>query len=111
MNQAEQKLWDAGYQKAANPLIQYRDGNKEWWTAKQAGVWIPDGFNRYIICDECIPAYSVTECTIQFVDGKAEFSYRTMAIFYTVDEMVNWLSTGYGELSEPGLPAFSNSWD
>jgi hypothetical protein len=36
--------------------------------------------------------------------------HQTLAEFSSVAELVEWLKVN-GKLSEPGLPAFSNSWD
>ncbi|MFP3637580.1 hypothetical protein [Paraburkholderia sp. SIMBA_054] len=45
---------------------------------------------------------------VPYVRGRYE--QDTVARFDTVDEFIEWCKVN-GELSKPGLPAFSNSWD
>jgi hypothetical protein len=103
----EAGLVKAGYVKSPNNIYNLPDAG---WYASGPGLPSVAQYNDEIRCaDKRLSVVRTTHSGEPYTSNYQNH-HQTLAEFSSVAELVEWLTVN-GKLSEPDLPAFSNSWD
>ncbi|MBN3761374.1 hypothetical protein [Burkholderia sp. Ac-20365] len=78
------------------------------WYAGGPGIPEPKGLQEVYLHEGKISVITHRFVGIQYVRG--HYEQDEVASFDAVDKFIDWCRE-HGKISEPGLPAFSNSWD
>ena len=105
MTDIEGDLVGAGYVRSSNNIHSLPGS---LWYASGPGLPSPSSSEEIQVVEGAINILLPKFVGIPYVKG--HFEMQTMATFTTVSDMQEWLRANR-ELSQPGLPAFSNSWD